>query len=330
MAKLSEKMRSAGKSLVYFLGGILLFIVMGAAIHHENEQTITGYEVTTVNKDGNNFVDDSDIYTIIKNAQYTSLVGTSVQKADLERLTGILDNNPYIKRADVYVGADGKVIVKIYQHSAILRVINNTGVSFYLDENGDKMPSSDKFTPRVEVATGLILDKGIPNDTSDGFMRGKLMFLAKKIESNPFMNALVQQIYVNENRELELVPAVGNFSILIGDTDRLDGKFADLESLYKAHPDDFPWNAYVMLNIKYAHQVIGVKNSSGAVTMPVIPAESTPKPTEVKPAPGLDAKQTAKLRSDSVQAVKAEKKKEEKVEKKEKKDKKKKHKKDSQ
>lgn len=231
MQKFSEKVKSLAKSALSVVGGVLLFVVMGAAIHHENEQSITGFEVTTVNKDGNEFVDDSDIYTIIKNTQYTSLIGTSIQKAGLERLAAILDNNPYVKRADVYVGADGKVIVKIHQHSAILRVINNEGVSFYLDENGDKMPSSDKFTPRVEVATGLIFDKGIPNDTSDGCMRGKLMYLAKKIEANAFINALVQQIYVDENRELELVPAVGNFSILIGDTDRLDGKFADLQSV---------------------------------------------------------------------------------------------------
>jgi cell division protein FtsQ len=319
MKNVGNNIKTGFKLASIVAAGILLFMIMGAAIHHENTQAITGFEVNSGNKDGNNFVDDSDIYTILRNSQYTSTIGAPVQNAGLERLSAILDDNPYIKRADVYVGADGKVIVKIHQRTAILRVINNAGVSFYIDENGDKMPASDKFTPRVEVATGLIFDKGNPNDTSDGAMVGKLYFLAKKIEANAFMNALVQQIYVDENRELELIPTVGNFSILVGDTDRLDDKFANLQSVYKDHPDDFPWNAYTMLNLKYAHQVVGIKNASGTVTISPTSNESTEKT-----APKLSEKQIAKAKSDSVQVRKTEKKKAEK------KEKKKKHKKDSQ
>jgi cell division protein FtsQ len=322
MSAFRQNIKGIGKVLTYVATGILFFMIMGAAIHHENAQTITGFEVNSGNKDGNNFVDDSDIYTILRNSQYTSTIGSPVQNAGLERLSAILDNNPYVKRADIYVGADGEVIVKIHQRTAILRVINNAGVSFYIDENGDKMPASDKFTPRVEVATGLIFNKGNPNDTSDGAMMGKLYFLAKKIEANAFMNALVQQIYVDENRELELIPSVGNFSILIGDTDRLNDKFANLQSVYKDHPDDFPWNAYTMLNLKYAHQVVGIKNAAGTVIVPTTINESAKKIM-----PKLSEKQIAEAKSDSVQVRKAGKKKAEKSEKKEKQ---KKRKKDSQ
>ncbi len=322
MASIKGNIKGIGKALTYLAAGILFIVIMGAAIHHENTQAITGFEVNTGNKGGNNFVDDNDVYTILKNSEYTSSIGAPVQNAGLERLSAILDNNPYIKRADVYVGADGKVIVKIHQRIAILRVINNAGVSFYLDEDGDKMPASDKFTPRVEVATGLIFNKGNPNDTSDGVLLGELYFLVKKIGANAFMNALVQQIYVDENRELELIPTVGNFSILIGDTDRLDDKFANLQSVYKDHPDDFPWNAYTMLNLKYAHQAVGIKSAAGTVTIPTTTNES-----KEKTMPKLSEKQMAKTKSDSVQVRKTEKKKAEKPEKKEKK---KKHKKDSQ
>lgn len=324
MKNVSSNIKTGTKLVALILCGVLFFIIMGAAIHHENAQPITGFDINTGSKGGNNFVDDSDIYNILKDSQYTSLVGAPIQDVGLQRLSDMLDNNPYIKHADVYVGADGKVVIKIQQRTALIRVINNSGVSFYLDENGNKMPSSDKFTPHVQVATGLIFSKGIPGDTSNDDLLGKLYFLAKKIQANAFMNALVQQVYVDENRELELVPIVGSFSILIGDTDKLDDKFANLQAVYQNHSDDFPWNAYTILNLKFAHQVVGIKN--GATINMVAPASTVgDEPIE----PRLKNNQSVKSKSDSMQVEKTDRKKTT-AEGKGKKDKKKKHKKGSQ
>jgi len=71
----------------------------------------------------------------------------------------------------------------------------------------------------------------------------------------------VAQVYVNEKHEIELIPRVGNQRILLGDADSLDVKFHNLAAFYKQALPQVGWDAYRLINIKYANQVIGVKYS---------------------------------------------------------------------
>jgi len=67
---------------------------------------------------------------------------------------------------------------------------------------------------------------------------------------------------VNQNHEIELIPRVGNQRILLGNADSLEAKFHNLRVFYKQALPQVGWDAYKLINIKYANQVIGVKNDN--------------------------------------------------------------------
>ncbi|MES2810568.1 MAG: cell division protein FtsQ, partial [Bacteroidota bacterium] len=79
------------------------------------------------------------------------------------------------------------------------------------------------------------------------------------ITGDSLWNAQISQVYVNEKREMELIPRVGNQRILLGNADSVEVKFSNLLAFYKQALPQVGWDAYKQINIKYANQVIGVK-----------------------------------------------------------------------
>ena len=79
--------------------------------------------------------------------------------------------------------------------------------SYYIDENGDIMPTTSSFTAYLPLATGYITHSYAKIATiSDGRLS----------ENNPFWDAQIEQIYVTENNEIELIPRIGDNLILFG------------------------------------------------------------------------------------------------------------------
>ena len=63
-------------------------------------------------------------------------------------------------------------------------------------------------------------------------MINQLFRLATFLEKNKFFQSLTEQIVVDENREIEIIPSLGNFVILLGDANNLEEKFNKLDEFY--------------------------------------------------------------------------------------------------
>src|SRR6185436_6573340 len=136
------------------------------------------------------FVSDEDVEQLIRDNNYEAMIKKPIETLDYSRLEKILENNPYTRKAEIFVNTLGEVQVNVTQRNPILRVINSNGVSFYLDDFGNKIPVSNRFTARVPVATGNIFDSGISEDLTDSTTTKKLFHLASYISSDSTLNAL--------------------------------------------------------------------------------------------------------------------------------------------
>ena len=83
-----------------------------------------------------------------------------------------------------------------------------------------------------------------------------LFRVAIYISNDPFFKAQIEQIYVDPDGEIELIPAVGSHVILFGRADDLDDKFSKLYAFYKYGLNKIGWNKYDIINIKYKNQVV--------------------------------------------------------------------------
>ena len=145
----------------------------------------------------------------------------------------------------------------------MMRVMNQYDQDFYIDQHGLKLPLSDNFTANVLVANGLIDEPFAGKvDTLHTALARDVFKTADFIRKDSLWSAQIAQIYVNQNHEIELIPRVCIQRILLGNADSLATRFHNLKVFYKQALPQVGWDAYKLINIKYANQVIGVKNDN--------------------------------------------------------------------
>lgn len=213
------------------------------------------------------FIDKQDVMEIIK-LNGDSVIGQAMGEIDVHKLEKIINRNPSIENAHVYKTINGKVIVEIKQRTPLFRVFSMSGESYYIDKLGYFMPLSDKYTARVPVASGYIFEKYASNadvtiydvmandSLASKTIIDDVFLLAEFISKDEFWNAQIDQIYVNIDRDIELVPRVGGHSIVFGNAENMKEKFDKLMLFYKKALPNVGWNEYKYINLKYKDQVI--------------------------------------------------------------------------
>ena len=209
-----------------------------------------GLEVNIDRSDNNYFILEEEINELFINLGYGK-DSQLLSGLDIRKIEQLVNNNPAARVANAYTTVDGKLKIDIKQRIPLLRVFSKSGSSFYLDELGEMMPLSEKFTARVLIANGNIEDKDSLND---------LFQLAKFIRNNEFWNAQVTQIYINAENEIELITRVGNQVVLFGDVSDMEEKFGKLMIFYKMGLKKTGWNLYSHINLKFKNQVVCIKN----------------------------------------------------------------------
>jgi cell division protein FtsQ len=144
-----------------------------------------------------------------------------------------------------------------------MRVMNQAGQDFYIDQNGLKIPMSSNFTAKVMAANGYIDEAyGGKLDTLHTDVVKGLYKTAQFISKDSLWTAQIAQLYVNANHEIELIPRVGTNRVLLGNADSLEKKFHNLLVFYKQALPQVGWDRYKVINIKFSNQVVGVKSDN--------------------------------------------------------------------
>lgn len=206
--------------------------------------------------DGNTLINSEDVRVTIERSFGHDLAGVPLGELDVARVERVLEEDGFINNADVYVDAENKIHIEVNQREPILRIIDNNGLNYYLDKEGVKMPTSDHFTARVLVATG-----NIPPHVPDFKERKKhvikdLFELTNKLRQDGFLDAMIEQIHITDNKEYILIPKVGKQKILLGPYEEIDEKFKRLKIFYKEGIPYEGWKKYKTINLKFKDQVV--------------------------------------------------------------------------
>lgn len=215
----------------------------------------------------NRFIDENDVLKEV--VQSTNDTSRLLNSLDVTQIEERLKNNFAIKDAQVYKTIDGKLEVLVLQNRPIVRVINKKGQSFYIDEDGFLMSTSTKYTSRLLVVSGEIhstynefnsqnfntMDDSIKYTT----ILDEIYELAKYIDGSEFWKAQIEQIYVNKEFELELIPKVGNHIIVFGKPNSIETKFKKLFVFYEKGLSKTGWNEYSKVDLSYKNQIVCTK-----------------------------------------------------------------------
>ena len=203
-----------------------------------------------------NFIERAEIDRILLKSQ-GQIRGRLLSSINIHEVEDVLKANPFIQDAKVFADMDGVINIQVKQREPLLRVFNLTNQDFYIDRQGLKIPTSAAFTARVLVSNGFILENfGNKVDTLKTKLARDLYKTALFIEKDTLWNHQIEQLYVNEQKEIEMIPRVGDHRIILGSADSLERKFRNLLIFYKKAMPKVGWDTYKTISIKYANQIV--------------------------------------------------------------------------
>lgn len=223
------------------------------------------------NNDENMFLSETDVKEFF-NQRGDSLLDSRYRSINIPELEKALNSHPAIENAEVSADLNGEIKVEILQRTPVLRIINKSGESYYIDSQGKLMPLSENYSARVIIANGEIFEpfarryEFSVNQISNNKLFKEVSLLDDIYDVSDYINRdtslskLIHQIYVNKDRELELFPAIGNHKIVFGDANNIAEKFNKLKLFYKEGLNKSDsWTKYSTINLKYKNLVVCTK-----------------------------------------------------------------------
>ncbi|MEM6723671.1 MAG: cell division protein FtsQ [Bacteroidota bacterium] len=247
------------KQLGLVTGAALLLMVILSAVQRKQNADSIDLQIQIEALEGEQLITDKDVRNTIQRKFGHNLNGIPIGNLDLDKVEKVLEEDPFVYDADVYVDAIHKVKVRIWQREPLLRVIDRNGNQYYLDVEGEQLPLSANYTARVLVASGNITDYNPAfreNEKSDLI---QLFKVATAVYEDEFLKAQTEQLYINAQRDLLLIPKVGDHKIVLGNALNLTEKLDKLKLFYHEGLPYKGWQKYRTINLKYEDQIVCTK-----------------------------------------------------------------------
>ncbi|HEY6505212.1 MAG TPA: hypothetical protein VIZ28_14645 [Chitinophagaceae bacterium] len=237
-------------------GGMLTLLI--AAIGRQKRDQCKDYTISIKGTQRNLFVDQKDVLKVLKETAKGDIKGQKKSTLKLQQMEQVLEKSIWIKDAELYFDNKEVLHVSVTEREPVARIFTITGKSYYIDDEKKKMPLSDKLSAKVPVFTGFpekVLGK------RDSALLHNVKAAAIFILNDPFWMAQVAQIDITAERNFEMIPVVGNHTVILGDGENMERKFRRLFIFYKNVLSKTGFDKYKAINVQYAGQVVGIKDN---------------------------------------------------------------------
>lgn len=242
-------------------------IIMGFVSDHDDDQLCKRIFIEVSDSSNVKFITAKNVRDLIEESEI-DMQGYPVSQINTRILESILEENPYVKNAEVYTTVTGELFINVDQRRPIIRVMPGGRQGYYLDHEGEFLPLSSSYSPMVTLVTGYLMlpayikENGLFNrdsvDMEYQFIYEILDF-ARFVDTHTFWKEQIVQLYRARSGEYEIIPRIGAHQILLGSMDNHEEKLRNLKLLYEQGFQKYGWNNYNKINLKYSNQVICTK-----------------------------------------------------------------------
>lgn len=249
-------MRRILKILIWIGIAAWFVVILGFVSGEADEVLCTRIDVVVSDTVHSRFVSDSEIRAMFR-SEGLQLQGYPLKEINTRELENLLEENPYIKGAEVSTDVSGRMEIRLEQRVPLARIMPDGREGFYLDTEGVILPLSGQFVPHIFLVSGNIARPG--SGEGGNKQLEEIYQFCSKVSEHPFWSEQIVQLYVNRRGEYELIPRVGAHQILMGSMEAWELKLRNLELLYQQGLPVYGWNNYSTINLKYTNQVICTK-----------------------------------------------------------------------
>ena len=246
------------KKILIVFGWLILIGSIGFTMYYawvQREAVRCQEIVVNINPSSPRFLDETEITSMLEKSG-EMILGKRLSAININKLETKLSSSSSLANVKVVKKVDskglsfrGKIVVSLDERTPIIR-IKDSGTDYYMDLEGNKIPVSPKYVERIMIATGTIPDL----ETQTGLLK-----MAEFVNNDNFWKAQVEQVFIQKNGELLLLPQVGDYLIEFGKPEDWVTKFRNLKALYQQGFKNMGWNKYSIISVKYRNQVVCTK-----------------------------------------------------------------------
>ncbi len=246
------------KKILIVFGWLILIGSIGFTMYYawvQREAVRCQEIVVNINPSSPRFLDETEITSMLEKSG-EMILGKRLSAININKLETKLSSSSSLANVQVVKKVDskglsfrGKIVVSLDERTPIIR-IKDSGTDYYMDLEGNKIPVSPKYVERIMIATGTIPDL----ETQTGLLK-----MAEFVNNDNFWKAQVEQVFIQKNGELLLLPQVGDYLIEFGKPEDWVTKFRNLKALYQQGFKNMGWNKYSIISVKYRNQVVCTK-----------------------------------------------------------------------
>lgn len=252
-------------SFTYILLAVM-FTLLGFIRQEHRNAKYRGIKISIRYSTNDTLVSSHELEQLII-SKFDTLHGKVIQAKHLSEIKQTIASIPYIENCDVDFLLNGILRIRAKQRVPVIRFMAGNQ-SWFVDKQSLVMPRHHAHSARVPVASGYLGQTGVLKtgnnlhllaDTNAVFAKGRLnqvLKLAQYIHHDNLLNSMIEQIYVDQQGEIELFTSVGNQRILFGKAEKIEEKFNKLLIFYRLGPTVTGLNRYKTINLKYKNQVV--------------------------------------------------------------------------
>lgn len=227
-----------------------------------SSQPCGGVEINIRDSSEYHFVTKKQLLNIVysKGGRLAGKPLKEISVADLE--SGIRELHE-LKQAEVYTSVDGTIHVYADQRNPVMRLLPNGGGDYFVDEEGVVIRKRNLYNPRLHIVGGNVkISSAMLNGMSvfDTSIKRTILrdiySLVEYIDDDSFWAAQIDQIWVDQDDEIDLIPRVGNHIIHLGTIENLEGKLRNLSAFYEKVLPEVGWNKYSVINLEYKDEIV--------------------------------------------------------------------------
>ena len=246
-------MKRPVKILLILMGAFVLAVLVIVANVARSRATVRGIEVDIHYGRVPRLVDEQTVRDSIL-AAIPDLMRQQVGRVDRQEVAEAAAHVPYLKDVRASMSVSGKAVVRARQRRPIARLYY-AGRELYFDSEGAVMPATGSCN--VLVAGGDFTEPLQPDSLNAQMI--DLLQLATFLDNQEKYGCLIDQVFIERDRDVMMVPKLGNHVVELGHVENLDEKFSNLLTFYRKGMPRAGWNTYSRISLKYHNQVVCTK-----------------------------------------------------------------------
>jgi cell division protein FtsQ len=108
----------------------------------------------------------------------------------------------------------------------------------------------------INISSAMLNGVSVLDTSVKNSILKDIYHLVNYINADDFWSAQIDQIYVDGNNEIDLIPRVGNQLVHLGTIENLKGKLRNLEAFYVKVLPAVGWNKYSLIDLEFKDQIV--------------------------------------------------------------------------